>query len=305
MRRLIDGHAHIVTPHRLPWTDALTQATRLPYGRLRAPDGSVRSFLPPCFADSCFPVESLIAVMDQYQVEKAAVMAHLEGDVCETACDALQRYPDRLSTAISLEPKAESIEKLHYWFHKGIRILKFEMRGMYEMYPGLTVADPGILAMIGAAERLGMVVVIDPSPVSFPSYRPDCMRTVIEKHPNLRLVVCHMGLPYPGMKQNAEHYRKWREMIALCDNPNVYLDLAAIPDLFVEENFPYAGAMELLHEVYDRYGAGRFIWGSDIPGTFMTATYVQMVQAFERLPFLTEADKDKMFYKNADGLYFA
>ena len=46
------------------------------------------------------------------------------------------------------------------------------------------------------------------------------------------------------------------------------------------------------------------IWGTDIPGTFRRATYSQMIEVFERCDFLDGQDKDKLFYENANQLYF-
>ncbi len=304
MRKIIDGHVHISRWHPLPWTDPLTGNTRLERGMLIGGNGVPRRSLPSYFVDSCYPVDSLIATLDENGVEKAAIMAHLDSEICETAFEAQSKYPDRLMAAISFAPKAENVEKLDYWCDKGIRLLKFEMRGMEETFPGTTVETPELAALINAADRRGMTLTIDPSPASFPCYRPDCMKTMIEKHPDLKVVICHLGLPYKGIQNDADVYAKWKDMVFLAKNPNVYLDVTAIPDLFVEENFPYRSAMDLFHLVYDEVGPKKFIWGTDIPGTFRTATYYQMIQAFERLDFLSESDKDDLFYNNAEHVYF-
>ena len=304
MRRIIDGHVHISRWHPLPWTDPLTGSTRLERGMMIGGNGVPRRCLPSYFVDTCYPVESLIATLDENGVEKAAIMAHLDSEICEVALDAQTRYPDRIAAAISLAPKPKSAEQLRYWNGQGIRLLKFEMRGMEESYPGTTLETPELAAMIDVAAELGMTLTVDPSPASFPCYRPDCMKHTVERHPDLKVIICHLGLPYKGIEKDADVYARWKEMVFLAEKPNVYLDVTAIPDLFVEENFPYASAMELFRMVFEQVGPGKFIWGTDIPGTFRNATYYQMIQAFERLDFLTEADKDDLFYNTANYVYF-
>lgn len=304
MRRLIDGHVHIRPCHPEGWTDPMTGNTILKYGKMRTADGGVRQILPSYVSDTAFPVETLIEVLNEHKVDKAAVMAHLDSEICETAVDAMKKYPDRLAAAISLVPEDRSVEELKRWNAEGIRILKFEMRNMYEVYPDITLTSPVMTKILDQAEKLGMVVVVDPSPSTFPSYRPDCMREAVESHPGIRFVICHMAFPVKGMRDMPELYSRWKQMIMLGKRDNVSFDVTAVPDLFLEENFPYPSAMDFLHEMYDLCGAEKLIWGTDIPGTFRTATYDQMVQAFERVTFLSEEEKDKMFYCNADRLYF-
>ena len=304
MRRIIDGHTHISRWHPLPWTDPVTGNTRLERGMLIGRNGAQRRTLPSYFKDSCYPVESLIATLDENGVEKTAIMAHLDSEICETALEAQTKYPDRVAAAVSFAPREESAGLLKEWNDKGIRLLKFEMRGMEETFPGTTVETPEIAAMIDVAEQRGMTLTVDPSPASFPCYRPDCMARMVEKHPGLKVVICHLGLPYKGIERDADVFARWKDMVLLAKKPNVYLDVTAIPDLFVEENFPYASAMELFKFVFEEAGPRKFIWGTDIPGTFRNATYYQMIQAFERLTFLSEADKDDLFYNNANLVYF-
>lgn len=305
MRKIIDGHVHINPRYELPHRDTITRNTKYPYGRLSRKDGPIGQGLPSYFVDNSYPVEVLIESLNEYGVEKAAVMAHMSEDVCEVALDAQTRYPDRIRAAGTFAPKDGCVEKLIEWNEKGLNLLKFEMRGMEEDFPGTTLLDPHMVAMVDEAAKRGMTMTIDPAPAAFACNRPDCMRETIERHPEMKIVICHLGLPYKGIEKDDAVFKKWKDMVMLAKYPNVHLDVTAIPDLFVEENFPYPSAMELLHLVYDEVGPKKFIWGTDIPGTFRTATYYQMVQAFERITFMSDADKDDLFYHNAERVYFA
>lgn len=63
--------------------------------------------------------------------------------------------------------------------------------------------------------------------------------------------------------------------------------------------------MSYFQELKEQTGIDRLIWGTDIPGTFQRATYRQMIRMFEQQEGLTEDEKDRLFYRNADQLYFA
>lgn len=305
MRKIIDGHVHIVAAHENGWTDSLTGTITRRYGIITEKDGASRRTLPAHFADSSFPVESLIAVLDENQVEKAVVMAHLNCDICETAYDAIRKYPNRLRTAISVEIKEESLETIKRWNECGINILKFEMRSLNEFYGRMDVDNPVMLQLFEQAEKLGMIAVVDPSPSTFQSYQPDGLRRVLNQCPDLKMVICHMGFPYKGMRADKEIYNKWLDMTSLAKRDNVWFDVTAVPDLFSDENYPWASAMEFLNEFVSRYGTEKAIWGTDIPGTYKNATYPQMIRAFEQCSFLTEEGKNNLFYENANELYFA
>lgn len=305
MRKRIDGHVHISPHHRDGWRDPLTGMVNHAHGILEDAQGHIRRKLPAYFADSSFPVESLIAVMDENGIEKAVVMAHLESEIGETAYDALCKFPDRLQTAVSVEANESGLEALKRWNDKGIHILKCEMRSLNEFYGKMDVDAPQMMALYKEAEKRNMILVVDPSPSTFPSYQPEGLAHVLDLCPNLKLVICHMGFPYKGMRNDATIYGKWKKMTDLAKRDNVWFDVTAIPDLFAEENFPWTSAMEFLNEFVSKYGADKVIWGTDIPGTFKNATYTQMIKAFEDCTFLTEENKDKLFYQNANELYFA
>ena len=302
-RRRIDGHVHLIPKREPGWIDPITQYRHDAYGMLRTPLGDRRR-LPPYMADSAFEAGTLMEVMEEYGVEKAVLMARLESGVPEAALDAVKRYPGRIAGAVCVEIHGEGEAQLQEWHSRGIGIVKFEMRGLNELYGKLEICDPVMMRLFGKAEELGMIVVIDPGPVAFPSYSPEQISTVLHTYPALKLVICHMGLPFYGLRKNAGLYEKWRAMISLGSCSRVWFDVTAVPDLFEEEGYPYSEALTYFKELLDICGPDRVIWGTDIPGTFRRATYSQMIEVFERCDFLDGQDKDKLFYENANQLYF-
>lgn len=304
MRRIIDGHVHLAGKHEPDWVDPLTGYRHGAYGMLHTPLGSRRR-MPPFMADSAFSAETLLEVMDEYGVEKSVLMARLESGTGELAVHAVKLCPERIAAAVSVEIRMDSVQALSGWYQKGIRVLKFEMRGLNEFYGSVNVDCEEILSLCREAERLGMVVVFDPGPIHFPCSQPQGLKRILDMCRDLKVVICHMGLPQPGLRQQPELYRKWKSVVELADCGHVWFDVTAIPDLFDQEGFPYQEGMSYFQELKEQAGIDRLIWGTDIPGTFQRATYRQMIRMFEQQEGLTEDEKDRLFYRNADQLYFA
>lgn len=302
-RRIIDGHAHILPRRPLPWHDALSGTTLHPCGRLENRDGSFRWRMPPYFCDSAFPAQALLALMDAHGVSHAVVMVGLEEQTEEIALDVAARHPERLRAAVSLPPQKDSAERLQRLWQRGVRLLKFEMRSLAEIYPSVTLCDPAYEQVLAQAERLGIPVVVDPGPVDFACYRPDCLREQLEKHPGLRLVLCHLAMPPTAKQRSPELIRRWRDMISLAERFDVSFDMSAMPDLFPP--YPFAGAHPYLREIYECVGAQRLIWGSDVPGTLNHAAYEQMIHMVDAVDFFTGDDKRQVLYETARRVYFS
>ena len=54
-----------------------------------------------------------------------------------------------------------------------------------------------------------------------------------------------------------------------------------------------------------QYGNTKAIWGTDIPGTYVDATYQQMVEMYTRSGLFSDDDLDAIFVKNAQDVYFS
>ncbi len=258
--------------------------------------------MPPYLTDSCFSEEGLIALMDAHGVEAAVIQQTPLSPQNEETARAVERYPDRLSGAMLLEPREGWREEMEYWSGRGLRSVKLEMRSLTEqtMYPGLRYTGERMLALFSRAGELGLTVTIDPAPTDHGIYAPEELRAALEACPKTRFVLCHLAYPRP--MDNPEGREKWERMAGLGRFPNCWLDVSAMPDFFGEEGWPYPTALELLGRVRDAMGIRKLIWGSDIPGTLCAAAYPQMIDMFRRGD-LTPAELEALFYRNAPEAY--
>ena len=299
--RIIDAHVHLSPPSALGRGEERLGSRLERNGWRRTAEGGFPA-MPPYLTDSCFTAEGLIALMDANGVEAAVIQQTPLSPQNEETARAVERYPDRLSGAMLLEPRESWREEMEYWYGRGLRGVKLEMRSLTEktMYPGLRYTDSRMLALFARAGEMGLTVTIDPAPTDYAVYDPEALRAALEACPRTRFVLCHLAYPRP--LDSLESREKWERMADLAGLPNCWLDVSAMPDFFGEEGWPYPSALELLGRARDRVGIRKLIWGSDIPGTLCAAAYPQLIEMFRRAE-LTPAEREALFSRNAPEAY--
>lgn len=302
MRKIIDAHVHITPATSLGTINPRFDIENRPYGFLRMGSGGFQTM--PCYIhDSQFTDDTLVHFMDVYRVEKAVILQSLMAPQNAAVAAAVLKYPDRLAGAMVLEPLPGWEDTLDYWYGRGLHIIKFEMRAYTSpgCYPDARYDDPQMTAFFDEAERRGMTVTIDPAPLDFPVYQPEAFAKAVRSHPGLHFILCHLGYPHP--LDSPGHLEKWKQMIEAACQPNCWIDVSAMPDLFNDEGWPYPTALDLFAQVRRQCGIERLIWGSDITGTLNRATYPQMIDMYAKRAGLSEYELDKLFYQNAKDAY--
>ena len=114
---------------------------------------------------------------------------------------------------------------------------------------------------------------------------------IAERHPQLTLIVDHMGISAETM-----HAGKTAETVAetaaLAKYSNVSVKLSSIP-LFSKEDYPWRDVTPHVRRLFDAYGPRRSHWGTDATNSFDKATYRQRVTQFtEQIDFMSAEDLD-------------
>lgn len=308
MRKRFDAHVHIIPPEMLYATDKRFSITREPFGRVRTASGYELQLLVPCFENSAFSAGALLKTMDYYQVEKAVIMQSLCFSMNESVAAAVQAAPERLNGAMVIEPVAGWQDAMRYWREQGLRAIKFEMSAAMgfsspKAYPQLRFNDPLMMELFELAQQLELTVTVDPSSIGGRGYQPEALYEAARRFSGLHLVICHLGYPEAGMQPGSEKDARWRQMLELARLPNVWFDVSALPALFKPQEYPYTEAVQAVTAFVKQYGGSKAVWGTDIPGTWMEATYPQMIQMFERCGALDEEEKESLFWRNARDAY--
>lgn len=178
------------------------------------------------------------------------------------AADFAARTPDCLSTA-TFFPEEGAADYVRAAVEGGARVFKSHVQvGAYD--PNDAWLEPvwGLLAEAG----IPVVTHCGSGPVPGKFTGPGPMARVLERHPRLRLVVAHMGMPdYTAFLDLTERH------------PGVLLDTTMAFTDFSEESAPLPRAeYQRLADLGDR-----ILWGSDFPN--IPYPYAHGLESLERL----------------------
>ncbi len=109
---------------------------------------------------------------------------------------------------------------------------------------------------------------------------------VAEKHPNLKLIIDHLGR-ITGPTDEAA-FTNLPDMLALARFPNVAVKVSGAPS-YSSASYPYRNIHPYIRQIIETFGPHRAFWGTDL--TRMPCSYRQCVTMFtEEMPWLTGQD---------------
>jgi predicted TIM-barrel fold metal-dependent hydrolase len=292
---IIDAHAHIFPEVCGTIGDGLTRG--LGYGRIAIGETELQLF-PPYGEKTTFTPEMMLANMDWAGVDKAVLLqGPFYGECNRYVLDALTRYPSRFIGAAYLDPWGEAcheafdkiMEASHF---RAIKLECSEATGLCSIHPEARLDAPDIAWLWDEIERAGLVLVLDLGAVGSRSYQTSAVRTIAEKHPNLQIVIAHLGQPRPTAEADKERWHLWQEQIDLGLFHNVWFDNSALPAYLTDEGYPYPSAERYMRMAIERIGSAKIMWGTDQPGLLSHANYPQLVALSElHTPFLSAHER--------------
>ncbi|MFZ5833530.1 MAG: amidohydrolase family protein [Planctomycetota bacterium] len=302
---IIDAHAHVipnvsgrnrfgalVSDH---WGSVLRGDTRLP-------------MLPPTCADSSFPVEALVELMDREAVSQALLLQNPTLGTCnEYVRECIERFPNRLCGAIQVDPRnPEGPEMIRQFASPRQSVLKIEMSadwGWTGVHPGFELDEPDTSPLWDAVVECGLEVVIDPGPPGNPGYQVRAIDAVTSRLSSTRFVLEHLGYLMADPPLAADAIALRRQLLELGRKENVWLGLSAVP-ILLDDVYPCLRSAELLREAIELVGAKKLIWGSDVPITLNLHTYRQLIDTIRReADFLSDEQKRQILSENARDVF--
>ena len=161
------------------------------------------------------------------------------------------------------------------------------------VYFGKVLTDPMFEPYLSICERYNIPISLHTG-ISFPNTpyvccpqfrtsfgNPQLIEEVLVKHPKLRVQMAHMGYPY------------LEETIAILSvYPQVYVDIAAV-DWLIPKTYFYNYLKTLIDGGFEKrimYGSDEMVWSDAISLS---------IKNIETAPFLSEQQKQDIFYNNA------
>jgi predicted TIM-barrel fold metal-dependent hydrolase len=232
-----------------------------------------------------FTIEKAVPLMDEAGVDRAVVVPpSWAGDRNDYALEAAKRYPGRFAVMGRIplqDPKSAAL--LPRWK---------EQPGMLGVR--VTFITPAMADWLkdGTADWFWPEAEKAALPVMFlASLQGPYFQRVAERHPQLTLIVDHMGVS-SVVVQAGQTAEAIKQTLALAKFPNVSVKLSSTP-LMSTTAYPFKDMTAHIRALFDAYGPRRSHWGTDITNSFDRATYRQRITHFtETLDFLSEEDKD-------------
>jgi predicted TIM-barrel fold metal-dependent hydrolase len=147
--------------------------------------------------------------------------------------------------------------------------------------------DGTLAPFFAEAQRLNIPVFL---------YAPnqiDELRATARRYPGLRIVVDHTAIRYEPRLTPAQVFARWREVIALAQEPNVWMKVSYFPEAAADsEPYPWPTSRQRFREMYDAVGAARMVWGSNVPPLMRVCSWRQALDFIKvECDFLDAVDR--------------
>jgi len=275
------------------------------------PDKVVMSYLEPLlaldvlvdkrdeeesFPNSEMPPELILEWMPKAGVDKAVILPLDFGMIQRAKLDVEEyndwifdwsaRYPDKLVGFMGIDPqRGDEAIRLMRKYHA-----KFEPKGI-KIYPptGWYPYEERVAKFWKEADDMGLAVVTHsggtPSILQEEKGRPVHFKPVLDKYPDLHLIIAHLG----GM------YRKDTYSMAK-DYPNLYTDCSALQGWLPSEP---AVVIDRLKEALAMMGPDRVMFGSDFPLFDLSYPYEHWCRFMREENYADDDVKEKVLGLNA------
>lgn len=130
--------------------------------------------------------------------------------------------------------------------------------------------------------------------------------TLASEHPNLQIVVDHLGIPFApdGRSRQDRLTAEYPALAALANYPNVAVKMSGVPALS-DTAFPFVDVWPFVDGVVKRFGARRVLWGSDWTRLSDCCTYAEGLSWVSRSGLFQPADLEWLLWRAARDIYFS
>jgi len=229
--------------------------------------------------------DEMVAAMDAVGVDGAVLVSpfSMYGYDASYALEVHAKHPGRFGLVKPVDPNDPGVaDTIADWKATngtvGIRIM---MRDTVSPDP----ADPGINRVLAAPARHSLAVNL------LCWGRLEQAAQLAARNPNTQLVIDHLGLQQPfEPPPPAQSWAELPKVLALAAYPNIAIKISGACTLS-REPFPYNDIWEPLGRIFDAFGFGRCLWGTDWTRAIKLLTYREGVEAFRVTDRLSASDR--------------
>ncbi|MEA4907763.1 MAG: amidohydrolase family protein [Anaerolineaceae bacterium] len=299
---IIDAHAHVFK--HIYGFGRRGESTPIGNGTVRWANGETTKLLPDAYGSDSFPYERLLAAMDEAGVAKAILLqGSYYGFANEYVHAAQSQYPERLIGMGTFDPyyldvrdvMVRLIDEFHF------RGFKFEMsasNGFMGYHPDFRIDGELMQPVFRFCAQRGLTVSLDLGTFEEASFQVEGVGRMAREYPDIQFVIEHLFFP------RQDHFEEVRHNLELLlDTTNVNFSIATVPFSTWPETYPFPSACRYLALARDVVGAGRILWGTDIPSVVVHSPYRDLAQYVIDSGVLDQGELEQVFSLNARRVY--
>jgi predicted TIM-barrel fold metal-dependent hydrolase len=268
-------------------------------------------FLPPWMDDLSMSADRLVAFMDYAGVETAVLQNdHIYGNLAEDFASAGKAHPGRFIGLAQVEEAFayhdSELQRLDDEISRlGMAGIYFTTTGMFRSGYRPMYSDHAYDPFWRFVEASGLPVFWVQSANSPVGTYEDEMRhlsRIIERFPAIRHVLVH-GVPTSLYADENDRLKLPAIIETLLTQAPVSAEILYPIAWGGRQEYPYPRAHLHIRQLVERFGASRFLWGSDAPNVDRYCTYTQSLTYFTRhCDYLTDAERKAILHDNAATL---
>ncbi len=229
--------------------------------------------------------DEMVAAMDRVGVDGAIMISpfatyRYDGSYAE---EVARRHPNRMAIVKPVDPDDENVaDVVAKWKETkgavGIRIFLREEEKRGADHPGL--------------DRICKAAVDYDLPLNFLFWgRVDEGMRIIDRHPNTRFIVDHLGLLQPRVPPApAEPWADLPKILDLAKRPNAVIKISGACTLS-KQPYPFPDIWDPLKRIFDAWGFERCLWGTDWTRAFVVVNYENAVKPFLETKTLSDSER--------------
>ena len=229
--------------------------------------------------------DQMVAAMNEVGVDGAVLVSPFSMYAYDPsyALEVYAKHPTKYRLVRPVDPNDPGVaDTIADWAaQKGTVGIRIMMRDNVSTDP----ADPGVNRVLAAAAKHSMAVNL------LCWGRLEQAGQMAARNPNTQIVIDHLGLQQPfEPPAPANGWADLPKVTALAGHPNIAIKISGACTLS-HEKFPYNDIWDPLGRIFDAFGMGRCMWGTDWTRAVGLLTYKEGVDAFRVTDRLSTSDK--------------
>lgn len=211
------------------------------------------------------------------------------------AIEVQRAYPDRFAIVRPVDPDNPAVaETIAEWKRvPGAVAVRLMMGAHLGVDPNASGTD--LIAKAAARYEL---------PVNFQcSGNLDAAMRLIDRHPQTRFVIDHLGIRQPrSWPVASDPWADLPRLLQIAQRPNVVVKVSGACAMS-REPYPHDDLWDPLQRVFDAFGLDRCLWGTDWTRTYPLFPYINGVDPFRLTQRLSPSDKAKLMGETCAKVY--